>query len=139
LEIVETGARTIINDAYNANPESMAAALRTLATIAQGRPTVAVLGQMAELGEHTAEAHDRIGRLAVRLGIGSLVVVGDEARAIHEAARLEGMFGGESHLVGDVDAAIGLLEDVVAPDAVVLVKASRAAGLERVVEALVDR
>lgn len=138
MEITDAGARTIINDAYNANPESMAAALKTLRTIAQGRPTCAVLGEMAELGASSAQAHDTIGRLVVRLGIGTLIVVGDEARAIHEAAKLEGMFGGESHLVADAGEAVALAHDIVPSDAVVLVKASRAAGLERVAAALVE-
>ena len=136
MQVRTAGERTIIDDTYNASPEAVAAALRTLVTIARGRPTCAILGEMAELGAGAVEAHDRIGRLAVRLGVGSLIVVGREARAIHEAARLEGMFGGESHLADTVEDAIGLLPDVVPADAVVLVKASRVARLERIVEAL---
>jgi UDP-N-acetylmuramoyl-tripeptide--D-alanyl-D-alanine ligase len=80
------GARgvTIINDAYNASPDSMAAALKTLAQIAQpGARTVAVLGEMTELGPLAGEEHDRIGLLAVRLNIGLLVVVGAGARRLH--------------------------------------------------------
>jgi len=127
---------TIINDAYNANPDSTAAALKTLATMGKGKPTWAVLGVMAELGEHHVAEHDRIGRLAVRVGIGHLITVGDDARAIHEAARLEGMFGGEAVFAPVIDDALAILREQLTPDAVVLVKASRAAGLERIAHAL---
>jgi UDP-N-acetylmuramoyl-tripeptide--D-alanyl-D-alanine ligase len=136
MQVVQSGARTIIDDAYNANPDSMAAALKALAQMGRGRPTWAVLGHMAELGDSALEEHDRIGRMAVRLGVGNLVTIGAEAKAMHEAARLEGMFGGEARFFADADAAIELLRRELEPDAVVLVKASRAAGLERVVEAL---
>jgi hypothetical protein len=80
----------IINDAYNASPDSMAAALRTLAQITvPGERTVAVLGAMSELGE-TGDEHDRIGLLAVRLNIQRIVVVGAEARRLYLAAVGEG-------------------------------------------------
>ena len=93
------GARgvTIINDAYNASPDSMAAALKTLAQIAgPGERTVAVLGEMSELGEFSGEEHDRIGLLAVRLNIGQLVVVGPAARRMHISTINEGSWDGES-------------------------------------------
>jgi UDP-N-acetylmuramoyl-tripeptide--D-alanyl-D-alanine ligase len=124
------GAATIINDAYNASPDSAAAALKTLAQIAEpGGRTVAVLGHMAELGEYATEEHDRLGRLVVRLNIGQLVVVGQDARAIHQAAALEGSWDGESVFVADVDAAYDLLRAQVRPGDVVLVKSSKSAGL----------
>jgi len=91
-----------------------------------------VLGPMAELGDETIAAHDRVGRLAVRLGVTHLVTVGEDARAVHEAARQEGMFGGEAIFAATIDDAIAVLRARMEPDAVVLVKASRAAGLERV-------
>ncbi|MGN6326378.1 UDP-N-acetylmuramoyl-tripeptide--D-alanyl-D-alanine ligase [Pseudolysinimonas sp.] len=121
---------TIVNDAYNASPDSTAAALKTLAQIAEpGQRTVAVLGHMAELGELAGEEHDRLGRLVVRLGIGQLVVVGEEAKAIHQAASLEGSWDGESVFVADADAAYDLLRDELRPGDVVLVKSSKSAGL----------
>ncbi len=104
MEVLDRGTTAIIviNDAYNASPDSMAAALKTLAQIvAPGQRSVAVLGEMAELGEFAAEEHDRIGRLAVRLNIGKLVVVGEGARHIHIAAGLEGSWDGESVFVDD--------------------------------------
>ncbi|HTL42361.1 MAG TPA: UDP-N-acetylmuramoyl-tripeptide--D-alanyl-D-alanine ligase [Pseudolysinimonas sp.] len=120
----------VINDAYNASPDSTAAALKTLAQITPpGRRTVAVLGEMAELGEYAQEEHDRIGRLAVRLNIGKLVVVGDGARHIHAAAGLEGSWDGESVLVTDPDAAYDLLREELRPGDVVLVKSSKSAKL----------
>ena len=136
MQVREAAGRRIINDAYNANPDSTVAALKTLVAMGRGRPTWAVLGHMAELGPRSMVEHDLIGRLVVRLGIHRLVTVGDEARPIHEAARLEGLQPEEATFVGDVDAAIAALRGSLEDDAVVLVKASRAAGLERVAAAL---
>ena len=131
---------TVLNDSYNANPESMRAALKALAAMSrageQRRRSWAVLGVMAELGESSVAAHDEIGRLAVRLDINRLVVVGPEARPMHQGACLEGSWGEESVLVPDVDAAVALLREELRPDDVVLVKASNAAALWRVADAL---
>jgi UDP-N-acetylmuramoyl-tripeptide--D-alanyl-D-alanine ligase len=133
---------TVVNDAYNANPESVRAALKSLATMArsaeQPRRSWAVLGVMGELGEASTAAHDEIGRLAVRLDVNRLVVVGEQAAAMHRGAYLEGSWGEESVLVPDVDAAIALLHEEVRAGDVVLVKASKVAELWRVAEALVD-
>ncbi|WP_447003665.1 UDP-N-acetylmuramoyl-tripeptide--D-alanyl-D-alanine ligase [Saccharothrix isguenensis] len=133
---------TIVNDAYNANPESVRAALKSLATIsratAPARRSWAVLGPMAELGADSVRAHDEIGRLAVRLDINKLVVVGQDARAMQQGAHLEGSWGEEAILVPDVTAAVELLRDQVRPGDVVLVKASNSYGLWRVAEALLE-
>jgi UDP-N-acetylmuramoyl-tripeptide--D-alanyl-D-alanine ligase len=115
----------------------MRAALRTLAVLGGGeRRTVAVLGEMLELGETAAEEHDALGRLAVRLDVSRLVVVGEGARPIHLGASLEGSWSGESVFVADAETAVEHLRGEVAPGDVVLVKASRDAGLERVADAL---
>lgn len=131
---------TVVNDSYNANPESMAAGLRTLARMAgpdTGRRTWAVLGVMGELGVEGADAHEEIGRLAVRLGIDRLVVVDEQAGAIQHGARLEGTGTGEEPvLVPDVEAAVALLDTELRPGDVVLVKASKVAALWRVADAL---
>lgn len=120
----------IINDAYNASPDSMAAALKTLAQITTpGQRSIAILGEMTELGELANEEHDRIGRLVVRLNIQKLIVVGHGARHIHNAAGLEGSWDGESVLVQTADEAYALLENDLGPDDVVLVKSSNSAGL----------
>ncbi|WP_263248865.1 UDP-N-acetylmuramoyl-tripeptide--D-alanyl-D-alanine ligase [Saccharopolyspora rosea] len=139
MEVAETpDGITVVNDAYNANPESVRAALKTLAAMTRGRPgrAWAVLGPMNELGEAETEAHDEIGRLAVRLNIDRLVVVGEQARVMHQAASLEGSWGEESVLVPDVDAAVALLRAELRPGDVVLTKASNSAGLWRVADAL---
>ncbi len=131
---------TIVNDAYNANPEAMRAALKTLAVMSDGkkRRTVAVLGVMGELGEDSRDLHMDLGRFVVRLDISQLVVVGAAAGGIHAGAVLEGSWGSESLHVPDVDAALALLRTELRPGDVVLVKGSRSAGLERVAQALVE-
>jgi UDP-N-acetylmuramoyl-tripeptide--D-alanyl-D-alanine ligase len=132
---------TVINDAYNANPDSMRAGLQALAWMASegGRRGWAVLGEMAELGEDAISEHDRIGRLAVRLDVSRLIVVGTgrSIRAMHDGAVMEGSWGGEATMVDDADAALALLRAELRPGDVVLVKASNAAGLGALAQALV--
>ncbi len=121
---------TIVNDAYNASPDSMSAGLRTLAQIAKpGGRTVAVLGAMSELGEYSIEEHLRIGLQAVRLRISELVVVGREARNLHISAINEGSWDGESVFFEDQDEAFAYLERTLRPNDTVLVKSSNSAGL----------
>jgi UDP-N-acetylmuramoyl-tripeptide--D-alanyl-D-alanine ligase len=141
---------TVIDDAYNANPDSMQAGLQALAWIAHGgdkqgsrpRRSWAVLGEMAELGEDAIAEHDRIGRLAVRLDVSRLVVVGmgRSMSAMHHGAVMEGSWGSEADRgavnVADGDAALALLRAEVQPGDVVLVKASNAAGLGALADAL---
>ncbi|GHF76033.1 UDP-N-acetylmuramoyl-tripeptide--D-alanyl-D-alanine ligase [Amycolatopsis bartoniae] len=139
MEVVQRAdGVTILNDSYNANPESVRAALKALASMSRGRRSWAVLGVMAELGADSVSAHDEIGRLAVRLNIGRLVVVGEAAAAMHQGASHEGSWGEESVLVPDTDAAIELLREQVEPGDVVLVKASNSAQLWRVANALLE-
>ena len=130
----------IVNDAYNANPESMRAALGSLATIGRGRPgrTWAVLGPMAELGPDAPAAHEAVGRLAGELAVARVLAVGEAARPIADAAALEGSGVGESSWVPDVEAAVARLRADLCPGDVVLVKASRAASLERVALAIAE-
>lgn len=131
----------IINDAYNANPDSMRAGLQALAVMARSgaqNRSWAVLGEMGELGQDSIIEHDRIGRLAVRLDISRLVVVGTgrPMSAMHQGAIMEGSWGSESVQVPDADAALELLRAELSPGDVVLVKASNAAGLGALAEAL---
>jgi UDP-N-acetylmuramoyl-tripeptide--D-alanyl-D-alanine ligase len=120
----------ILNDAYNASPDSMAAALRTLAQITgPGERTVAVLGAMSELGEYSAEEHDRIGLLAVRLGIQRIVVVGADARRMFLEAVAQGSWDGEAVFFADADAAYDYLMTELRDGDRVLVKSSNSAGL----------
>ncbi|MGI8418018.1 MAG: UDP-N-acetylmuramoyl-tripeptide--D-alanyl-D-alanine ligase [Nakamurella sp.] len=122
---------TLINDAYNANPDSMAAALRALAQMGAGRRTVAVLGEMRELGEQSAAAHSGVGRLAAELGIDALIVVGPGAAGIAAGAGKcvdsKGVDGVDT--VDDVDSAYLLLRDSMREGDVVLFKSSRDSGL----------
>ena len=136
---------TVINDAYNANPDSMRAGLQALAVMARGhqqsetRRSFAVLGEMGELGEEAITEHDRIGRLAVRLDVTRLIVVGTgrPMSAMHHGAVMEGSWGSESTPVPDADAALELLRAELRPGDVVLVKASNAAGLGALADKLI--
>ena len=120
---------TVVNDAYNANPDSMHAALEALATIGQGtRRTWAVLGEMLELGELSRTEHERVGRWVAELGTHRLVVVGAGATALADGAVRA---GGPTEVtrVADSDEAYELLESQLRPGDVVLLKSSRDAGL----------
>ena len=129
---------TVVNDAYNANPESVRAALESLAAIGAGRRTWAVLGEMRELGAESVAAHRAIGELAVRLGVARIVAVGAAAAPVLDGARSAGAAGDALTLAPDVPAAIDVVGEAHAGD-VVLVKASRAVGLEAVADALLAR
>lgn len=120
----------IINDAYNASPDSMSAALRTLAQITEpGQRKVAVLGAMSELGEYAGEEHDRVGLQAVRLRIERIVVVGRDARRLFLAAVGEGSWDGEAVFFETSDEAYDYLVTELRDGDRVLVKSSNAAGL----------
>lgn len=130
---------TVVDDSYNANPDSMRAALKALAVIAgRERRSVAVLGEMLELGDEHRTAHDAIGRLVVRLNIALTVVVGEGARAIRDGANHEGSWGDEVVLADDVDAAAAFLADELRAGDVVLVKASYGSGLWRLGDTLTE-
>ena len=120
----------VINDAYNASPDSMRAALQTLATLGrQGHRTIAVLGHMAELGEISNSEHDQLGRLVVRYNIDKLFAVGDGAKLIHMGAMQEGSWDGESEYHESISAAFEAIREKLRPGDVVLVKASNSTGL----------
>ena len=127
------GEHLLLDDTYNANPASMFAGLAVLAR-APGR-RLAVLGHMGELGDASAAAHRQVGAEAARLGL-SLIAIGAEAAAIAESCRAAG--GAEAEEVPDVAAAVGLIRSQLAlGPTTVLIKASRSAALERVVQALI--
>jgi len=129
---------TVLNDAYNASPTSAAAALRSLARLPVPGRRMAVLGEMRELGDEADAAHHDIGRMAVECGVEVLVVVGDEARALGAGARAAGPGSVEVVEVSDTAAAVDAIASRAREGDAVLVKASRAIGLERVAAALVD-
>jgi UDP-N-acetylmuramoyl-tripeptide--D-alanyl-D-alanine ligase len=135
-EVTEADGVVILNDAYNANPTSVEAALETLVAVERTGRTWAVLGVMAEIGPtHDAE-HHAIGTRVRHLGVDELVVVGDEAARIAEGARDVGAEADRVTTVPDGAAALEHLLPRVAPGDVVLVKASRVGGLEAVADGL---
>jgi UDP-N-acetylmuramoyl-tripeptide--D-alanyl-D-alanine ligase len=130
MELLSSDPVTVINDAYNASPDSMAAALKTLAQIGQhGGRTFAVLGEMSELGEFSGAEHDRIGLLAVRLNISRIVVVGEGARRLHISTINEGSWDGESVYFEQQDDAYDYLVNELNPGDTILFKSSNSAGL----------
>jgi UDP-N-acetylmuramoyl-tripeptide--D-alanyl-D-alanine ligase len=130
---------SIINDAYNASPDSMKAALQTLAHLGKsGRRTIAVLGEMAELGEYSKESHDQIGRLVVRYNIDRLVVVGQGAKLIHMGAMFEGSWDGESIYFDSSSEALDYIRGMLISGDIVLVKSSKSANLRHLGDDLLE-
>jgi UDP-N-acetylmuramoyl-tripeptide--D-alanyl-D-alanine ligase len=127
---------TLVNDAYNANPDSMRAALRSLAVMRGHGRTVAVLGEMRELGEQSAEEHRGIGALAAEVGADILVAVGEGAAPVADGYESAG--GAEAHRAPDADAAHALLRDLLRDGDVALLKSSRDSGLRLLGDALVE-
>jgi UDP-N-acetylmuramoyl-tripeptide--D-alanyl-D-alanine ligase len=125
-ELPLPGGGFVVNDAYNANPTSMEAALRHLAERGAGHRLVAILGGMAELGEHTERHHHELAELAGELGI-DVIAVGDVAR----------VYGFEAW-APDADAALEAARKLVEPGDAVLVKASRSVALEGIAPALAN-
>ena len=131
-ELPLAGGGLLINDAYNANPDSMRAALAHLAAVSGDRRRVAVLGEMAELGPGGPGFHHEVGAEVERQGVQALVAVGELARGYLEGASGIDM----TEWAPDAESAVAVVERIVEPGDCVLVKASRSVGLERVAEAL---
>jgi UDP-N-acetylmuramoyl-tripeptide--D-alanyl-D-alanine ligase len=130
------GGVTVINDAYNANPDSVRAAIEALAVMARGRRAFAVLGYMAELGDDADQLHEEVGAAAAAAGLAGLIVVGDEAAPILAGAKAVAGWQGEQLSVPDAAAAYAALGHRLRDGDVVLVKASHSVHLERVALAL---
>jgi UDP-N-acetylmuramoyl-tripeptide--D-alanyl-D-alanine ligase len=130
-EVPLPGGGLLVNDAWNANPISMRIALELLAKRAHGRRRVAILGHMAELGPDGPRYHREAGAAAAELGVDVLVAIGPLARGY-----LEGAEGVEAHWAPTVEEGLALVQDVVEPGDCVLVKGSRALGLEAVADML---
>ena len=127
---------TVVNDAYNANPDSVRAAIAALATMARGGRGLAVLGHMTELGDAAGQLHEEIGATAARAGVAALIVVGEQAAPMLAGAKTVPSWQGELLAVPDAAAAVRALADRLRSGDVVLVKASHSIGLERVALAL---
>ena len=137
LEVVRTDSGLVVlDDAYNASPASMAAAIEALGAIPVRGARVAVLGEMRELGDESAEAHGAVGRLVGHAPVDLLVAVGAEAAPLASAARVAGTR--EVVEAADAAGALAVLRGRIGDDDVVLVKGSRAVGLDAVVRALTD-
>lgn len=128
--VMRRGA-TILDDTYNANPESMVAALETLGEVSVGGRKIAVLGRMGELGIHAAAGYERVGRKAAEVA-DTLICVGEEASAIADAA--DGL--GNVLVVADNAAACKTLSQILQPGDLVLLKASRSARMEQILQHL---
>ena len=131
------GGIRILDDTYNANPDSMTAALVTLARMPGSGRRIAVLGGMGELGKESERGHRSVGEIAGREKIGCLITVGETARWIADAAENSGV--GSVIRTADADEAVRMLRDIAKPGDTVLVKASRSARLERIVQAMEGR
>jgi UDP-N-acetylmuramoyl-tripeptide--D-alanyl-D-alanine ligase len=134
LQFYEAGGIRVLDDAYNANADSMAAALETLRELPCKGRRVALLGDMAELGAHSEAAHAEVGRRAAESGVGQLLAVGKMAPVLARGARAAGL--NRVMEFPDVDAAVAALNTFLKTGDVVLLKASRATRLERIAEAL---
>jgi UDP-N-acetylmuramoyl-tripeptide--D-alanyl-D-alanine ligase len=134
LQQKEIGGLLIMDDSYNANPDSMAAGLATLAQLPGSGRRIAVLGRMGELGHEAERGHRRVGQAAGSLGIACVIAVGDEARWIAEAATEAGV--PKVVPVANVDEAVSALREYARPGDFVLVKGSRSARMERVIQGL---
>jgi UDP-N-acetylmuramoyl-tripeptide--D-alanyl-D-alanine ligase len=134
LQLWESGGVRILEDVYNANADSMRAALETLQGLSCRGRRVAVLGDMAELGTHTQAAHEEVGRRAAELGVGQLFAVGRMAPAMAAGARAAGL----NRVIefGQVEPAANAVRSFVKSGDLVLVKASRASRFERISDLL---
>src|SRR5438874_7523518 len=132
LQIKEIGGIQFIDDSYNANPDSMKAALRTLVELDADGKRIAVLGEMRELGAESQRGHREVGETAATLGVNQLITIGDMAAAIAEAARSAGL--PNTSVVRSTSEAAQLLGEIAAPGDLVLVKGSRGAHTEHVIE-----
>ncbi len=130
---------TVLDDSYNANPDSMRAALAALVALCEGgRRAVAVLGEMGELGDLSRSEHEELGALVARLGVALTVVVGGGARPVADGAVGAGARAEDVVVVDDVERALATLDNALRPGDVVLVKSSNGAGLWRLADRLLD-
>jgi UDP-N-acetylmuramoyl-tripeptide--D-alanyl-D-alanine ligase len=133
-ELKDVQGRTVLADYYNANPGSMNAALETLASLKTGTRTIAVLGDMLELGDTAAEAHRTIGAVAMKLGIDLMITVGPLAKHIAEGALAAGMSRERVFETDTTSRGAELLRGHSRPGDTVLIKGSRGMKMEKILE-----
>jgi len=138
LERRVLGGKTLIDDSYNANPESARASVRVLAGLHGHERRVLVLGDMLELGQHAPELHHEVGELAAASGVDLLITVGELGKATAAGALEGGLSGDEVVHLEDVEAALNEVQHLVREGDVILIKGSRQAGLDRVVQQLIE-
>jgi UDP-N-acetylmuramoyl-tripeptide--D-alanyl-D-alanine ligase len=140
MEIVHLkGEKTLINDAYNANPKSMELALQILAEMKGKGRAIAVLGDMLEMGDFSVEAHQQIGEKVGELSIDFLLALGEEAPVLVESAIRHGLALERARVVESHSEAISILKEVTGRGDWILVKGSRRMGMEKIVEGLMER
>jgi len=140
MEIIHLkGGKTLINDAYNANPQSMALALETLVEVKGKGRAIAVLGDMLELGDFTEEAHRELGEKVGRLSIDLLITLGEESPIVTESAIRYGLTPERAWVVGSHSEAVSILKWMIQEEDWILVKGSRKMAMEKIVEALTER
>jgi UDP-N-acetylmuramoyl-tripeptide--D-alanyl-D-alanine ligase len=132
LQIKDVGGVQFLDDSYNANPDSMKAALRTLVELDTDGKRIAVLGAMRELGDESERGHREVGETAAALKIDQLIAIGDAAAAIADGARHAGLR--KTNVVNSTSEAAELLNEIAAPGDLILIKGSRAARTEEVIE-----
>ncbi len=132
LQIKQVGGVDFLDDSYNANPDSMKAALRTLVELDTEGKRIAVLGEMRELGTESERGHREVGETAAMLKVDQLITIGDTAETIAQGARAAGLNNVSS--VSSTRKAADLLGQIAAPGDLVLIKGSRAAKTEEVIE-----
>src|SRR6266568_1561082 len=137
LQIKEIHGVKFIDDSYNANPDSVKAALRTLVELDVDGKRIAVLGEMRELGDESVRGHREVGETAAELGVDQLIAIGEMGSAIAEAARKAGLE--KAAAVRSTNEAAEILADIAAPGDLVLIKGSRAARTELVIEEFANR
>ena len=137
LQIKEINGVQFLDDSYNANPDSMKAALQTLVELDTGGKRIAVLGEMRELGKETERGHEEVGEAAAAFGIDQLIGIGEMGATIARAAEKAGLEN--SSIVGSTSEAADLLIEIAAPGDLVLIKGSRLARTEDVIEAFAKR
>jgi UDP-N-acetylmuramoyl-tripeptide--D-alanyl-D-alanine ligase len=137
LQIRQINGVQFIDDSYNANPDSMKAALRTLVELDADGKRIAVLGEMHELGKESVRSHREVGETAAELGVDQLIAIGDMGVAIADAAQQAGLE--KTAAVGSISEAAEMLSEITVPGDLVLIKGSRAARTERVLEEFAKR